>query len=49
MPLGVLPFPTFEEANAELRPGSSVVLYTDGLIERPGVIIDDGMARWPAP
>ena len=24
--------------------GSSVVLYTDGLVERPGVVIDDGIA-----
>ena len=29
---------------APMRAGSSVVLYTDGLIERPGVVIDDGMA-----
>ena len=37
VPLGVLPFPTFEEASAELHgPGATVVLYTDGLVERPG-------------
>ncbi len=44
VPLGVLPFPSFEEVISELPPGSSVVLYTDGLIERPGVIIDEGLA-----
>jgi anti-sigma regulatory factor (Ser/Thr protein kinase) len=43
VPLGVLPFPIFEEAAAPMGPGSSVVLYTDGLIERPGTVIDDGI------
>ena len=45
VPLGVLPFPTFEEAAATLSAGSSVVLYTDGLVERPGEVIDDGIAQ----
>ena len=45
VPLGVLPFPTFEEASATLSAGSSVVLYTDGLVERPGEVIDDGIAQ----
>jgi PAS domain S-box-containing protein len=44
VPLGVLPFPGFEEVSSWVRPGSSVVLYTDGLVERPGVIIDEGMS-----
>ncbi len=44
VPLGVLPFPAFEEASAPMSPGSSVVLFTDGLIERPGIVIDDGIA-----
>ncbi len=44
VPIGVLPFPSFEEASAGLSPGSSVVLYTDGLVERPGAVIDHGMA-----
>jgi serine phosphatase RsbU (regulator of sigma subunit)/FixJ family two-component response regulator/anti-sigma regulatory factor (Ser/Thr protein kinase) len=44
VPLGVLPFPGFEEVSSFVSPGTSVVLYTDGLIERPGVIIDEGMA-----
>jgi serine phosphatase RsbU (regulator of sigma subunit)/anti-sigma regulatory factor (Ser/Thr protein kinase) len=40
VPLGVLPFPSFEEASVRVEPGVSVVLYTDGLIERPGVHMD---------
>ncbi|GAA2258299.1 SpoIIE family protein phosphatase [Streptomyces indiaensis] len=30
----------FEEATEPLRPGSAVVLYTDGLVERPGTDIE---------
>jgi anti-sigma regulatory factor (Ser/Thr protein kinase) len=43
VPLGVLPFPTYEEVFAPLAPGSSVLLYTDGLVERPGEHIDTGL------
>jgi len=46
VPLGVLPFPTFQENAVEVQPGATVVLYTDGLIERPGAHIDDGLARF---
>jgi anti-sigma regulatory factor (Ser/Thr protein kinase) len=45
VPLGVLPFPEFEEVTVELEPGSTVVLYTDGLVERPGENIDIGLDR----
>jgi anti-sigma regulatory factor (Ser/Thr protein kinase) len=45
VPLGVLPNPTFEEMSAALGPGGTLVLYTDGLVERPGAHIDDGLAR----
>ncbi|MEA2406528.1 MAG: hypothetical protein QOE69_647 [Thermoleophilaceae bacterium] len=48
VPLGVLPFPTYEEASAPLEPGSSILLYTDGLVERPGEHIDDGLAELAA-
>jgi anti-sigma regulatory factor (Ser/Thr protein kinase) len=47
VPLGVMPFPSFEEASFRLEPGGTVVLYTDGLVERPGANIDDGLARLP--
>jgi serine phosphatase RsbU (regulator of sigma subunit)/anti-sigma regulatory factor (Ser/Thr protein kinase) len=48
VPLGVLPFPTYEEASAPMEPGSAILLYTDGLIERPGEHIDDGLAQLAA-
>jgi PAS domain S-box-containing protein len=45
VPLGVMPFPTFEEVSREIAPGGTVVLYTDGLIEVPGEHIDKGMGK----
>jgi anti-sigma regulatory factor (Ser/Thr protein kinase) len=45
VPLGVLPFPSFEENSVEVKPGATVVLYTDGLVERPGSHIDEGLAE----
>jgi anti-sigma regulatory factor (Ser/Thr protein kinase) len=45
VPLGVMPFPNFEENSVEVRPGATVVLYTDGLVERAGEHIDDGLAE----
>jgi PAS domain S-box-containing protein len=48
VPLGVLPFPTYQEVTARMDPGSTLLLYTDGLVERPGENIDDGMAELAA-
>jgi PAS domain S-box-containing protein len=48
VPLGALPFPTFEEEAAPMEAGASVVLYTDGLVERPGTVIDDGIDQLAA-
>jgi PAS domain S-box-containing protein len=45
LPLGVAPAPRFHEARGRLEPGSTILLYTDGLIERPGESIDDGLDR----
>jgi PAS domain S-box-containing protein len=45
LPLGVAPAPRFEEAHGVLPPGATLLLYTDGLIERPGQSIDEGLAR----
>ncbi|NMH98439.1 SpoIIE family protein phosphatase [Pseudonocardia acidicola] len=35
----------YEQAVTDFSPGDTVVLYTDGLVERRGEIIDDGMDR----
>jgi serine phosphatase RsbU (regulator of sigma subunit)/anti-sigma regulatory factor (Ser/Thr protein kinase) len=45
LPLGVGPDVEFEQAAIELEPGSTIVLYTDGLVERPGRSLADGLAR----
>lgn len=45
VPLGVLPFPAFEEVAVPMHPGGTVVLYTDGLVERAGEHIDLGLGR----
>jgi anti-sigma regulatory factor (Ser/Thr protein kinase) len=45
LPLGVAPAPRFHEASSRLPPGATVLLYTDGLIERPGQSIDEGFER----
>jgi PAS domain S-box-containing protein len=45
VPLGVLPFPDFQEVSVPIDQGATVVLYTDGLVERPGEHIDAGLDR----
>jgi anti-anti-sigma factor len=35
----------YRQAEAIIDPGSSVVLYTDGLVERRGEVVDEGLAR----
>jgi PAS domain S-box-containing protein len=45
VPLGVLPFPDFEEVAVPMDPGGTVVLYTDGLVERAGENIEQGLGR----
>jgi anti-sigma regulatory factor (Ser/Thr protein kinase) len=42
-PLGVVPFPSYEETTIPLAPGSTVLLYTDGLVERPEASLDEGL------
>jgi PAS domain S-box-containing protein len=44
-PLGVSDRVRFDEASEQLVRGSIVVLYTDGLIERRGESIEDGLVR----
>jgi len=45
VPLGVMPFPSYEEAAAPMPAGRALLLYTDGLVERPGELLDDGFER----
>lgn len=44
-PLGALEDGRFAEAEIELAPGSTVVLYTDGLVERRGRSLEEGFTR----
>ncbi|MFE6287076.1 SpoIIE family protein phosphatase [Streptomyces sp. NPDC057877] len=45
MLLGATATPHYEEAECRLEPGDRLLLYTDGLVERPGEIIDSGLER----
>jgi anti-sigma regulatory factor (Ser/Thr protein kinase)/putative methionine-R-sulfoxide reductase with GAF domain len=42
-PLGAFPYGTLEEQELQLSPGEMLVLYTDGLVERPGVPLSDSV------
>ncbi|HSV40343.1 MAG TPA: SpoIIE family protein phosphatase [Nocardioidaceae bacterium] len=44
-PIGVAAASTFFEAGYELPPGATLLLYTDGLVERRGVSIQEGLDR----
>jgi PAS domain S-box-containing protein len=48
VPLGVLPFPTYEEVTAPMDPGDAILLYTDGLVERPGAHLDQSLRELAA-
>jgi PAS domain S-box-containing protein len=43
--LGALEGATYSVARTVLPPGSSLLLYTDGLVERPDSTLDDGLER----
>ncbi|GHK05927.1 transcription antitermination regulator [Streptomyces sp. Y2F8-2] len=43
MLLGATPAPQFEEASLQLQEGDQLLLYTDGLIERPGQDLQTGL------
>ena len=47
-PLGALEHARFTPTQVELPPRSTMLLYTDGLIERRGEVIDTGLARLQA-
>jgi PAS domain S-box-containing protein len=44
-PLGTMPHAQHTESTARLSPGSTLVVFTDGLIERRGVSLRDGLER----
>jgi len=44
-PLGTLPFPAYDEVEATLEPGDTILLYTDGLVERRSEPLTDGLER----
>ncbi|SEP75786.1 Serine phosphatase RsbU, regulator of sigma subunit [Streptomyces sp. yr375] len=43
--LGATDTPRYEEAELRLEPGDRLLLYTDGLVERPAESIDRGLER----
>jgi hypothetical protein len=45
VPLAVVPDPALEQGDAQLAPGETLVLYTDGLVERRGESLDAGFDR----
>jgi hypothetical protein len=45
VPLGTVRHPDYHESTLELASDAALVLYTDGLVERPGEHLDDGLRR----
>jgi serine phosphatase RsbU (regulator of sigma subunit) len=45
VPLGALDVAGYEEGTATLEPGATLVLYTDGLVERRDATLDQGLVR----
>jgi serine phosphatase RsbU (regulator of sigma subunit)/anti-sigma regulatory factor (Ser/Thr protein kinase) len=45
VPLGATRHIRYEDTELELEPGSLLVLYTDGLVERTGESLEDGLER----
>ena len=44
-PLGTLPYPTHQDVETSLGPGETILMYTDGLIERRGESLVVGLER----
>src|SRR4051794_41851473 len=44
-PLGVSDLPVHPETVVDFPPGTAIVLYTDGLVERRGEGVDTGLKR----
>jgi anti-sigma regulatory factor (Ser/Thr protein kinase) len=45
VPLGVLPAVGYRPASGHLEPGATILLYTDGLVERPGLPMSRALAQ----
>jgi phosphoserine phosphatase RsbU/P len=45
LPIGVLPEASRPVSTVKIPPGALLCFYTDGLVERPGEVIDIGLAR----
>ena len=45
LPVGVSPSAHYEASVVELTPATTMLLYTDGLVERRGEALEDGIAR----
>ncbi|MDG4533809.1 SpoIIE family protein phosphatase [Streptomyces sp. AV19] len=43
--LGAVAEPSYGRAECRLEPGDHLLLYTDGLVERPRELLDEGLAR----
>ena len=48
VPLGASRYVRYDELELELEPGSTLALYTDGLVERAGESLDAGLERLAA-
>ena len=48
VPLGAARYARYEEHEVDVEPGEALVLYTDGLVERPGEPLDAGLERLAA-
>ena len=44
-PLGAFPYGSYGETELSLQTGETIVMYTDGLVERPGISVSDGIQK----
>ena len=45
VPLGAVRYARYEDVEARLEPSAALLLYTDGIVERPGEPLDLGLGR----
>jgi len=44
-PMGVIETPRYKQRSVQLEPGATLLLYTDGLVEKPTQSLDQGLER----